>query len=202
VAISGVGVGMAAAGGLMAYAGFTGQTIPDALRGIAKGSVVPVRDQPTEKYTVTPLAGDPSKTTVTSPYFAAGGSVLADAALKYVGRPYQWGRNFDPPAGGGDCSGLLYRAFHDLGWMTPRLSSYGYLTWSAVRRVTAASPGVILWWPGHVAIAIGQGNMVEAPTIGIPVRVTPIRAGYIALQPQLDALSRYVYTGSPLKGPI
>lgn len=191
MAVSGVGVAMAASGAFLAYAAITNQPPATALRDVLKGNIRPVPDKAPTGWTVAPAGGDPSKTTVSSPWVDAGGSLFASAALQYVGRPYQWAHNFDSPNGGGDCSGLVYRAFHDLGYNTPRLSSWQYPVWSAVTRDSTARPGDILWWSGHVAIAVGNGNMVEAPTVGVPVRVVKIRRGYLALTPQLAAVEKY-----------
>lgn len=202
MAISGVGLGMTATGAFLAYAGITNQPLADALRAALKGNVKPASNTPPAWATTSgTFTGDPSQTTVSSPYVAAGGDLLGVSALKYVGRRYAWGKNFDSPDGGGDCSGLVFRSFHDLGYMTPRLTANMYPTWGAVRRDSTALPGDILWWPGHVAIVVGQGNMIEAPTFGIPVRVVPVRRGYLALTPQFNALQKYAYH-VPDRGPI
>ena len=184
MAISGVGVAMAAAGGFVAYVAITDQPPADALRAILKGQV--------KNSTKTPTTLDP--TTGLVPVASAGDSFggqvgLADAAVKYVGRKYEWAHNFDPPNGGGDCSGLVYRAFHDLGSNTPRLSSWQYPSWDAVIAGIGVHPGDILWWRGHVAIAVSASTMVEAPTVGVPVRITAIRKGYSVLTPNPTVLN-------------
>jgi cell wall-associated NlpC family hydrolase len=191
MAVSGFGVGMAATGAFVAYVAITDQLPADALRSLLKGTVTPVPNtHPT-------LAGLPTASDASTAAGASGGSsALATAALKYVGRSYQWAHNFDPPNGGGDCSGLVYRAFHDIGYNTPRLSSYQYPVWSAVKKDASPQAGDILWWTGHVAIAVGNGQMVEAPTVGIPVRVVSIRRGGLALTPQLSALQKYAVATS------
>lgn len=186
MAISGVGLGMAATGAFVAYVAITDQPPLTALRELLKGRVTAI---PNTKPT---LSGLPPAEGSGGDQSGASATGLAGAALRYVGRSYQWAHNFDPPNGGGDCSGLVYRAFHDEGFLTPRLSSWQYPTWAAVRKNTGEpQSGDILWYPGHVAIAVGNGNMVEAPTVGIPVRVVPIRRGALALTPQAAALAKY-----------
>lgn len=188
MAISGVGLGMAATGVFVAYVAITDQPPLDALRELFKGRVTAI---PNSKPS---LAGLP---TSDRPSDSQGGSGpsdsgLAGAAVRYLGRQYQWAHNFDPPNGGGDCSGLVYRAFHDMGFLTPRLSSWQYPTWKVVRKNAGeVQAGDVLWYPGHVAIAVGNGNMVEAPTVGVPVRIAPIRRGYLALTPQAAVLATY-----------
>lgn len=191
MAVSGFGVGMAATGAFVAYVAITNQQPADALRSLLKGSVTPVPNaSPT-------LAGLPTASD-TAPSAGAGvASGLAGAAVKYVGRRYEWGHNFDPPGGGGDCSGLVYRAFHDEGYMTPRLTSFQYPLWSAVKKNSGTiQSGDILWWAGHVAIAVDSGTMVEAQGVGIPVHVVPIRRGALVLTPQLSALQKYAVATS------
>jgi hypothetical protein len=51
--------------------------------------------------------------------------------------------------------------------------------------------GDIIWYPGHVAIAVDSANMIEAPTFGVPVRIAPIRLLAIPLVPSWQALAKY-----------
>jgi cell wall-associated NlpC family hydrolase len=175
MAVSGFGVGMTAAGAFIIYVGISNQPIPDAIRNIIKGNVKPVPNKPA---TITGVS-TPDITTPT------GRQDLAGAGRKYIGRPYQWGKNFDPPNGGGDCSGLVYRAFHDLGYNTPRLVSWAYRTWPGTHIVTETpNSGDLIWYRGHIAIAVSSTQMVEAPTFGVPVRIANIRRdnGYTVLR--------------------
>lgn len=114
---------------------------------------------------------------------AAGGAQLANACQHYLGRPYAFGGTF-AGGGGGDCSGLVYRGFHDLGKNTPRLIANAYPLWNQVQKVTRASvaPGDLLWYPGHIAVATSNTQMIEAPTRGVPVRITGIRGNPMPLR--------------------
>ena len=89
-------------------------------------------------------------------------------ALSAVGTPYQWGGN--TPGVGLDCSGLTKWAYGQAGVDIPRTAAE-----QTVGRPVDASellPGDLAVWDGHVAMVIGDGQMVEA---GDPVQVNPIR---------------------------
>lgn len=89
-------------------------------------------------------------------------------ALSAVGTPYQWGGN--TPGVGLDCSGLTHWAYGQAGVEIPRTAAE-----QAVGRPVDGSellPGDLVVWDGHVAMVVGDGQMVEA---GDPVQVNPIR---------------------------
>ncbi|WP_397518358.1 NlpC/P60 family protein [Rhodococcus pyridinivorans] len=110
------------------------------------------------------------------------GNRIVDLAFKYLGLPYVWGGgNINGPSGGGfDCSGLTsYAVFAATGITLPRTSETQWHIGTEVP-LYAARPGDLLFgnWqaggPGHVAIYIGGGQMVHAPTTGDVVRVGPV----------------------------
>lgn len=89
-------------------------------------------------------------------------------ALSAVGTPYQWGGN--TPGVGLDCSGLTHWAYGQADVEIPRTAAE-----QAVGRPIDGSellPGDLVVWDGHVAMVVGDGQMVEA---GDPVQVNPIR---------------------------
>lgn len=101
-------------------------------------------------------------------------SDIVNAARKAIGATYVWGGSSIPP--GVDCSGLVYWAAHQMGSQIPRLTAAGYQAGSTPGG-SLNTPGTLLFWGApahHIAIASGNGMMVEAPTFGIPVRETPI----------------------------
>ena len=101
-------------------------------------------------------------------------SDIVNAARKAIGATYVWGGSSIPP--GVDCSGLVYWAAHQMGSQIPRLTAAGYQAGSTPGG-SYNTPGTLLFWGApahHIAIASGNGMMVEAPTFGIPVRETPI----------------------------
>ncbi|WP_113630049.1 C40 family peptidase [Corynebacterium heidelbergense] len=95
-------------------------------------------------------------------------SAAVQAALSAVGTPYQWGGT--SPGVGLDCSGLTQWAYSQAGVQIPRTAAE-----QAVGPQIAPdqlAPGDLAVWDGHVAMVIGDGQMVEA---GDPVEVSPIR---------------------------
>ncbi|MBF6330962.1 C40 family peptidase [Nocardia transvalensis] len=91
------------------------------------------------------------------------------SAISAVGTPYVWGGN--TPGAGLDCSGLTKWAYGEAGVDIPRLAA------DQSAGATPVSPGDLMpgdlaIWDGHVAMVIGNGQMVEA---GDPVQTNPIR---------------------------
>lgn len=97
-----------------------------------------------------------------------------DNALSAVGTPYQWGGN--TPGQGLDCSGLTHWAYGQAGVDIPRTAAE-----QAVGRPVNQNellPGDLVVWDGHVAMVVGDGQMVEA---GDPVQVNPIRTSNMGM---------------------
>ncbi|GGP70710.1 hypothetical protein GCM10010185_49770 [Saccharothrix coeruleofusca] len=89
-------------------------------------------------------------------------------ALSALGTPYVWG-GANPPQGT-DCSGLTQWAYAGAGFDIPRPASSQAM--GASVPPDQLLPGDLVVWDGHVAMVIGNGQMVEA---GDPVQVNPIR---------------------------
>lgn len=105
-------------------------------------------------------------------------SDLVGQARLAIGTPYVWG-GVDVP-GGVDCSGLIVWALRALGHNVPRHTASTFQANSTPGNPNV--PGTLLFWGGsvggggahHVAVASGNGMMVEAPTFNVPVREVPI----------------------------
>ena len=114
----------------------------------------------------------PDGSVATAPNEQAAGAVRN--ALSQQGVPYVWGGT--TPGQGLDCSGLTQWAYGDAGVEIPRLAQE-----QGVGVQVAAQdlmPGDLLVWDGHVAMYIGNGQLIEA---GDPVAVSGLRTENIGM---------------------
>lgn len=115
-----------------------------------------------------------SSSSSSSPSYSADkGSIIVNAAYSQIGVPYVWGGS--TPGVGLDCSGLVQYCYRQAGISIPRTS--GDIL-AAGTIVNDPQPGDICWTPGHVAIYIGGGQMIEAQQTGVPVKVSSVRVTY------------------------
>jgi len=134
-------------------------------------------------YTVSPVTLDAAPSCLTgvgqTPN-AVVATVIAYAEAQ-LGKPYLWGGT-GPDAF--DCSGLVMMAYRAAGIIIPRTSQS---QWAAEMKpdlvpASQAEPGDLVFFagadgtgkaPGHVALVIGGGKMIEAYATGYPIRVAP-----------------------------
>ncbi|KUH65715.1 peptidase M23 [Mycolicibacterium novocastrense] len=109
-------------------------------------------------------------------------------AMSQMGVPYSWGggnaagpsRGIDSGAGtvGFDCSGLMLYAFAGVGI---KLDHYSGSQYNAGRKVPTSQMrrgDMLFWGPNasqHVALYLGDGQMIEAPYTGSVVKISPVR---------------------------
>lgn len=87
------------------------------------------------------------------------GEELVEYALQFVGNPYKWGGN--SLTEGCDCSGFVKLVYEHFGFDTPRYSQ-SFKTYGKPVAFENIKAGDIVVYPGHVAIYIGNGYIVEA----------------------------------------
>ena len=108
--------------------------------------------------------------------------------MSQIGVPYSWGggnaagpsKGIDSGAGtvGFDCSGLVLYSFAGVGIRLPHYSGSQYNMGRKIPSSQMRRGDVIFYGPGgsqHVTIYLGDGQMLEAPDVGLKVRVAPVR---------------------------
>jgi soluble lytic murein transglycosylase-like protein len=106
---------------------------------------------------------------------SATGAAVVAAAKKYIGVPYVFGGT--NPATGLDCSGLVQRAYKDLGIELPRIAADQAKVGTAVNGLANAKPGDLLAFNSpvdHIAIYVGGGKMIAAPQPGENVKIQDV----------------------------
>lgn len=109
-------------------------------------------------------------------------------AQSQIGVPYSWGggnaagpsRGIDSGANtvGFDCSGLVLYAFAGAGIKLPHYSGSQYNLGRKIPSAQMRRGDAIFWGPNgsqHVAIFLGNGQMIEAPYTGSFVKISPVR---------------------------
>lgn len=115
-----------------------------------------------------------SRSTQTSSGSTASGlrQAVVEKAMSLMGTPYVWG---GASQGGTDCSGLTLQAYGSIG---VGLNHYhaDQLALGTRTPISQLKPGDLIGWSGlaHVAMYIGNGQIVEAARPGVPVRVRAI----------------------------
>ena len=130
-------------------------------------------------------AAPPAASPPTPAYSGSIGEQVVAAAKKWLGTKYVWaGGNAKGPTGGGfDCSGLMLYAYAQVGINMPHYSGYQYYEGARVAK-SDLRPGDLVFFAHntsdpktihHVAMYIGDGQMIEAPYTGSWVRIVPLR---------------------------
>lgn len=105
-----------------------------------------------------------SKNNNTTTYSVSGGSdmgnAVAEYALQFVGNPYVFGGS--SLTEGTDCSGFVMSVYSNFGVSLPHSSSSDRSEGYAVDGLENAQPGDLVCYSGHVALYIGNNQIVHA----------------------------------------
>lgn len=108
--------------------------------------------------------------------YATGGSALgqsvASYACQFVGNPYVYGGS--SLTNGTDCSGFVMSVYANFGVSLPHSSSGDRSVGTAVDGLANAQPGDIICYSGHVAIYIGNGQIVHASTAKTGIKISDV----------------------------
>ena len=112
------------------------------------------------------------------PGVSPAASIAVQAALSRVGDPYVWGAS---GPGAFDCSGLVMWAYAQAGVSLPHFSGAQYAMTAHIP-MSDLQPGDLVFPadPGqHVAMYIGNGEIVQAPYTGADVQVVPLSSFFV-----------------------
>jgi len=104
-------------------------------------------------------------------------------AERFVGVPYLWGGKTTL---GLDCSGLVQVALYACGIKCPRDSDMQEKALGQPIALAGLQRGDLIFWKGHVAIALGRNSMIHANAFHMAV----------AIEPVAEALARIGATGT------
>ena len=90
------------------------------------------------------------------------GRAVANYALQFVGNPYVYGGT--SLTNGADCSGFVMSVYANFGVSLPHSSAADRNVGAAVNGLANAQPGDLGCYSGHVALYIGNGQIVHAST--------------------------------------
>lgn len=118
--------------------------------------------QSEQKQAQTEATVEAAQATVASSEGSAMGKAVVDYALQFVGNPYVYGGS--SLTNGTDCSGFVMSVYANFGVSLPHSSSALRSRGSDVGGLANAQPGDIVCYSGHVALYIGNGQIVHAST--------------------------------------
>lgn len=107
-------------------------------------------------------------TTINNSSGSGTGKDIANYACKFIGNPYVAGGT--SLTDGADCSGFTMSVYQAFGYSLPRSSTAQRSAGTGVT-YAEAQPGDIICYAGHVAIYIGNGQIVHASTPASGIKI-------------------------------
>ncbi|MBR3762437.1 MAG: C40 family peptidase [Lachnospiraceae bacterium] len=117
------------------------------------------------------------------------GAEIAQFALNYVGGPYVWGGT--SLTNGADCSGFIMSVYANYGYSLPH-SSYSMRSIGVGVDLADAQAGDIICYSGHVALYIGNGQIVHAKNSKYGIVTDPVYYGWGGTGPAVLAVRRII----------
>lgn len=159
----------------------TSQPLPDALTIKDAGEGAAKAKNPFDSLYLQSYATEEEFATANpQPAAASSGTTtdLISKAKSYVGTPYKWGGS--GPLGF-DCSGFTQYVYKSFGIELPRVS-YQQATYGKRVGLDQLRPGDLVAWDNssrnngadHIAIYIGNGQVIHAPKPGDSVKISPL----------------------------
>ena len=201
--VSGWALTATVAGAVLAYSGLRGKQVSNTFRNILAGKNP--ADTPQQNAIAAPISGisaDPvsqipaNDATTPGMLARAGGrrGIVTAAALSQQGKPYVWDTplNFNTPNPSSfDCSGLTGWCYAKVGVTLPHYTGSQYVLLQHAP-FSDAQPGDLIFYSRitiyHVAIYLGNGQLIEAPEPGTPVRIRSVHMGDTDLMPIVGVL--------------
>lgn len=175
------------AAGTPAGAGAAAPVGTGALNPIGAGDVLdynPLPDlPPLDRSTFNATFGAPAMAFGADGLLApASGAGVVSTAQSFIGTPYMWGGNGHE---GVDCSGLVQQVYASQGINLPRLSADQARSGARIG-LGDLRPGDLVAWDDsarnngadHIAIYVGNGQIIEAPRPGLNVRARKLGGDY------------------------
>ncbi len=131
------------------------------------------------------------------------GDAVVQASKQYLGVPYLWGGT--DPNQGLDCSGFVQRVHRDLGIELPRVSRDQARAGQPVASLAEARPGDVLAFGepvNHVAIYLGDGQMIHAPRRNDIVKIEAIDRPITAIRRYTNDAVTTAGWGGGATGPL
>ena len=122
----------------------------------------PAAEQTVQKQAQTEAVIEAAQATAASSAGSEMGKSVIDYATQFVGNPYVYGGT--SLTNGTDCSGFVMSVYANFGVSLPHSSSALRSKGYDVGGLANAQPGDIVCYSGHVALYIGNGQIVHAST--------------------------------------